>query len=165
MGYAEPTLQFSKTYNHLNIFSTIGNNAKNSLEHNFYFCKRKRASKSLPVILVFTLKILYQRGLFRKGLQMTTILLVSASVMSYTLITELPDSHNSPERETMTKVSQVYAKSEFAEFKTYVNHSWFFWANNFDRDKNKYNEITQENLEKAPDLINLLANSLSSENK
>lgn len=105
---------------------------------------------SVAVLLV-VLKILYQKDVLGKSLQLVSWVLVSGMVMSYTLITELPDSHNSPEREAMTKVAQVYAKSEFADYKTYVNHSWFFWANNFDRDKNRYNEITQKNLENAPD--------------
>lgn len=106
---------------------------------------------SSMLVLLITFKLLYQKGIFANGIKVTSMVIISCLIMAHTLTTEKPDSHNSPERETMTKVSQTYGKSELASYKTYVNHSWFFWANNIDRDRNKYETITKENLEAAPD--------------
>lgn len=106
---------------------------------------------STIVLMLVVFKILSRKGLFSQALKTTSIVLVSGLIMAHTLITEKPDSHNSPERESMTRVSQLYAKSDLSKLKTYVNHSWFFWANNFDRDREKYETITEENLKAAPD--------------
>ncbi len=73
------------------------------------------------------------------------------SIMGHTLITEPPNIHDNPERETMGKISDLYMKGYLKNYKTYVNHSWFFWSNGLDRDYNVYQIIKQENLKQAPD--------------
>jgi len=72
-------------------------------------------------------------------------------ITGFTLITEPPDSHNSPERETMGYVSDLYVKSYLKNYDTYVNHSWFFWMNDIKPDREIYKLITQEDLDQAPD--------------
>lgn len=72
-------------------------------------------------------------------------------IMGHTLITEPPNIHNNPERETMGKISDLYMKGYLKNYKTYINHSWFFWSNSLDRDYDVYQIIKQENLKQAPD--------------
>ncbi len=105
---------------------------------------------SITVIFLFMI-LLYRRkqlnDLIRYGLASIFI----CSIMGHTLITEPPNIHDSPEREIMGKISDLYMKGYLKNYKTYVNHSWFFWSNGLDRDYNVYQIITQENLKQAPD--------------
>ena len=79
-----------------------------------------------------------------------TFLLISFNTL-YTLLTEPPGSHYSPERKTMVSVSDLYMRSYLKNYDCYVNHAWFFWANDLSRDKKVFNLITLENLQQAPD--------------
>ncbi len=68
----------------------------------------------------------------------------------FTGITEPPNKNMSPEREVMQDVSDFYIHSYLNEHTTYVNHIWFFWANDLDKyDTTQYKLVTIENLENA----------------
>jgi tetratricopeptide (TPR) repeat protein len=55
-----------------------------------------------------------------------------------------------PERNAMQEVSDFYTSSYLQEKTTYVNHVWFFWANELDKfDTLKFKPVTIENLNKA----------------
>lgn len=76
---------------------------------------------------------------------------VAIGLMSFTLITEPPDKNNSHERKAISEVSDMYNASFLSEFKTYVNHGTFFWANDLEKNDDRFELITQENMAAAPD--------------
>ncbi|MFK7787656.1 MAG: tetratricopeptide repeat protein, partial [Crocinitomicaceae bacterium] len=77
-------------------------------------------------------------------------LIISFLMLSFSAITEPPNKNMSPEREIMQEVSEFFQPSYLNDNKVYVNHSWFFWANDLDKfDTTKYDEVTMENLEAA----------------
>ena len=70
--------------------------------------------------------------------------------LSFTTITEPPNKNMSPERITMQKVSNLFKSSNINNEICYVNHIWFHWANNFERnDTTKFNLLTIKNLNNA----------------
>jgi len=75
---------------------------------------------------------------------------VGILALLFTGITEPPNKNMSPEREVMQDVSDFYVDSYLSEHTTYVNHIWFFWANDLDKyDTTQYKLVTIENLERA----------------
>lgn len=78
-------------------------------------------------------------------------LLVALACASFTLITEGPDAHNSPERMAMGRLSRVIANSDLMHHPIYVNHGWFYWASGLPRDTISFGGVTKDNLNKAPD--------------
>ena len=101
-------------------------------------------------LLFLTLAVIARNKPLPTFVKLGLAVILSGSIMSYTLITEPPNAHNSPERQTMGEVSNIYAKSYLTNHNKYVNHSWFFWSSGLVRDE-KTDLITQENLEAAPD--------------
>lgn len=55
-------------------------------------------------------------------------LLVGFSVIGFTLITEPPNSHHSPERRTMTDITNYISQAYLNKYDYYANHNWFYWA-------------------------------------
>ncbi len=109
------------------------------------------------IIGILTLLFFLQVIVFRKKqmpemIKYTLTIAVIVSTMGFTLITNPPDIHNSPERTTMNKLSRLYLDSYLKDYDSYVNHIFFFWPNDIPRDyDNKFKLITRENLEQAPD--------------
>ncbi len=83
----------------------------------------------------------YSHGLYGIG--------IGIAALAFTLVTEPINSNMSPERDTMQKVSNVYTNSYLEKLPTYVNHIWFFWANNLNKYDKKYQLVTKENLDSA----------------
>ena len=77
--------------------------------------------------------------------------IIICGIMGYTLITEPPNIHDNPERVTMGEISDLYVNGYLKNYNTYVNHAWFFWSNNLNRDYSVYQILNQKNLKQAPD--------------
>ncbi|MBK5285067.1 MAG: tetratricopeptide repeat protein [Bacteroidia bacterium] len=75
---------------------------------------------------------------------------ITLSLMSFTLITENPDSNMSPQRRLVAEVSDMCQKKNLAGNKIFVNHIWFFWSNDLNKFSENYDKVTLENLRKAP---------------
>lgn len=75
--------------------------------------------------------------------------IIGVVILLHTTITEPPNMNNSPERDTMAKVSDVYVNGYLNDKKTYVNHIWFFWSNELDKFDEKYDLVTMANLDSA----------------
>lgn len=118
-----------------------------SQETNFVNLSIVGAFLLLLLILGF---IVRQKG-FSKTLDYVFTIIVALSVMGHTLITEKPDSHQSPERDTMSRISKIHVKANLEEYELYVNHNWFYWANGIERNYSDSNLVTMENLNNAPD--------------
>lgn len=102
----------------------------------------------LLLLFVLVRKLLANKGWLVYIL--SGILLVTTS--AYTLITEPPDSHYSPERKVLTEVAELYTDSYLRNDKPlYVNHLWFFWSSGLDYPSEEFKALNKENLEKAPD--------------
>lgn len=78
-------------------------------------------------------------------------LLLIISVMGFTLLTEKPDIHNSPERETMETISDLITANYSNNYEIYVNHIWFYWANDLERNSKNYRTLSFESISKADD--------------
>ncbi|NTW31809.1 MAG: tetratricopeptide repeat protein [Bacteroidetes bacterium] len=105
---------------------------------------------SLTFLFVI-MTIIFRKKMMSKVIKYGLAFIITICMMGYTLITEPPDSHNSPERKVMTKLSDIYFKSYLKNYKTYINHNWFFWSSDVMSNRDIYSIITQENLNKAPD--------------
>lgn len=77
--------------------------------------------------------------------------LVFIGSSSYTLITEPPDAHLSPERQALNDLVDTYKGSYLEEIEpVYANHLWFFWTSGLDYPSEKFKTLNKENLDKAP---------------
>jgi tetratricopeptide (TPR) repeat protein len=94
-----------------------------------YFSLRKKAMKSIPVLI--------------PGLAL------SLGMMSFTLVTEKPDANSNPERKTIQAVSDLYSESYLKDLPTYANHIWFYWVNDLDRSDPKFHPVTLSELNAA----------------
>ena len=99
----------------------------------------------LPLFAIFLKKV--PEFVFTFGLPV----LIALGLMSFTLITEPPNAHDSPERQTISKVSDMYVNSFLSKFPTYVNHNTFFWANDLEKESEHFGRINKETLESMPD--------------
>ncbi len=77
--------------------------------------------------------------------------LTAGAVILFTMITEPPDSHDSPERQVVERFAKLYKHSFLKDFPTYVNHPYFFWITGYDKKDPHFRTITREHLEEAPD--------------
>jgi tetratricopeptide (TPR) repeat protein len=123
---------------------------------NHYKLLDEKQYRHIAVVGFFSVLFVLLAFLFRKksagpALKLMLAGLVALSATGYTLVTQPPDSHNSPERKAMTDVALLYTKGYLKNYKTYVNHSWFFWAGDLQRDTGLYKRVTRKNLEAAPD--------------
>lgn len=100
--------------------------------------------------LLIGFKWIFNQEVIKMATRFGMSILIVFVAMGYTLITEKPDGHNSPERIAMTNMSQLYYQSRLNGLNTFVNHPWFFWANNVDRDRDRYKVLTKESIEAAP---------------
>ena len=102
-------------------------------------------------LLFIILTFIHRKKALGKVMEFSLSMLFIGGLMSYTLITEPPNAHNSPERETLTKAAKIYANGYLKNYPTYVNHNWVYWVTDLDRNSEMFNKIKKENLEKAPD--------------
>jgi tetratricopeptide (TPR) repeat protein len=102
------------------------------------------------IFLVFTLLMKVRLMSITKAETYVFALLIALGAFGFTTITEPPNANMNTERTTMKEVSDFYTSSYIQNKITFVNHVWFFWANNLNRnDTSKYREVTKENLNKA----------------
>lgn len=111
---------------------------------------------NLIIISGLTITFIFLSFYFRskplnKGVKAGIFSVLFILTAGFTLVTEPPDNHMSPERITMEQVSDLYLKGYLKDHQTYVNHVWFFWANDLDRHNSKFKTITEENLKEAPE--------------
>ncbi len=74
---------------------------------------------------------------------------VGSAMLALTALVEPPNANQSIERKMMDKVSNHFQNSYFNERTIYVNHIWFFWANDLDRYAETYKGVTMANLDSA----------------
>ncbi len=82
---------------------------------------------------------------------LVTGMLILLMLPAYTFIAEPPKANMNPERSIMDDVSDAYVRSSMSDHPTYVNHIWFFWANDLNRNEEKFHSLNREELIKAPD--------------
>lgn len=106
---------------------------------------------NLYVIIGLVLLTILLLGInkFKKFPSYIPITLIAVALMLFTAYTEPPNIELTPERELMTEVSDVFQDERLKENVTYVNHIWFYWANDVDRYGGKYKGVTMENLDSA----------------
>lgn len=79
---------------------------------------------------------------------MSIVLIVS--MMSFTAIMEPPNVNENEERLIMDDVSTLMiSHPEFDAENIHVNHIWFFWANDLDRQLDRYKPVTVAELDSA----------------
>lgn len=77
-------------------------------------------------------------------------IILGIGMLVFTGITEPPNNNTSPERQAMEQVSDIYIGSYLKDNVTFVNHIWFFWANDLPKyDTIHFKKVTIENLEQA----------------
>jgi len=74
--------------------------------------------------------------------------IVVLTMLSFTLVTEPPNMNQNEERSIMDEVSDLFVNHPEFE-KVHVNHIWFFWANDLDREDEKYKPVTMAELDSA----------------
>ncbi|HTF04381.1 MAG TPA: tetratricopeptide repeat protein [Bacteroidia bacterium] len=104
---------------------------------------------ALFVLFLVTLATFRNTDAARKVKQWIAAVLILGTT-SFTLITEKWDAHMNPERDIMTKVSDLYVDSYLSGLPTYANHIWFYWCNDLERSDDKFKTVTKENLRNAP---------------
>lgn len=75
--------------------------------------------------------------------------IIAVSMLVFTAYTEPPNANNSLERGLMEAVSNDFQNEDLEGRKKYVNHVWFFWANDLDKYSDDYDEVTMNNLDSA----------------
>lgn len=75
--------------------------------------------------------------------------LVGVAMILFTAYTEPPNANTSIERELMEDVSNHFQNEAFDAKVKYINHVWFYWANDLDRYSSEYADITMANLDSA----------------
>jgi tetratricopeptide (TPR) repeat protein len=105
---------------------------------------------SIGVFGVFLWWILTRSKKMQQGKLTLIGVLFAMMAFGFTTITEPPDNNMSPERRVMQDVSEFYVNSYLKEHTTYVNHIWFFWAEDLNKyDTIQYKKVTQANLNAA----------------
>ncbi|NOX85703.1 MAG: hypothetical protein GXO86_07035 [Chlorobi bacterium] len=105
---------------------------------------------SLMILLTVVVYFMFIRYIRQpKSVTMIFGLIMSFGMLSYTLISEPPDANMNGERTAMKRVSDIYMHGYLKEFPVYVNHIWFFWANDLDKFSDNFHKVTKENLQKA----------------
>lgn len=128
----------------------------------FFFSKKLRLhhiisdidNYKIPILLgvislVYILLNLVGKRLLNGVVKIGLSLIFAFGVMSYTLITEPPNAHNSSEREQVTRIADIYFNCYLSKYDTYVNHNWFSWAGDADRERFKI--LNKENINAAKD--------------
>lgn len=107
----------------------------------------------LAALLVILVAMHWKKAISAK-MSVAIGLVVMLGSGAFTFITEPPDNHMNPERETLGMVSDLYVDSYLEDLPLYCNHSWFFWANDLPFYPENYKTeriVNMENLANAPD--------------
>lgn len=106
----------------------------------------------IPMAIVSFLLLVYSEIKFRRAVYHVLLVLITGGTMAFCMVTESPkDFGVSPERTLVSTVSNVISKSSLSQNKIFCNHTWFHWSNNLEKnDTNRYENLTIENIEKAP---------------
>lgn len=77
------------------------------------------------------------------------LILIAFSMIFFTAYTEPPNKELTDERQVMTDVSDVFKSDYFNDRTKYVNHIWFYWANDFNKYGEDFKGVTMVNLDSA----------------
>ena len=104
----------------------------------------------LLTLIPIAVRFLVGENSARKAFRFVLPTLIIGGSLAYTLITEPPIALI-PERAVMFQVADWYEQNHLPQFKTYVNHIWFFYAKEYDYfDEEHFGRVTMANLEQAP---------------
>jgi|GEM_PF-1461766 len=75
---------------------------------------------------------------------------IIATAIASTLLSETPDSHLNPERETLNEISTLFRDGKMQDAPLYVNHIWFFWPHDLGYPADRYRTLTKAAVAAAP---------------
>jgi tetratricopeptide (TPR) repeat protein len=102
------------------------------------------------VLISFLGTVFYWKNILKKKITFLLAVFIGLISLSFSLITEPPNAHLSPERQTVEEIAEIYDSIYQKGQMTYVNHPWFFWAKDFDKsDINRFKYLTLEGLGQA----------------
>ena len=123
------------------------------LQDHHTFLKKNDYTNILTLLSVLiSFAVIY--FIFRKDIQKVksySAFLVAAFCIGFAVISEHPEKNTNTERNILEESSDLYVNSYMKNYKMYVNHIWFFWSNNLNRnDTLKFGLVTKKNLTNAP---------------
>ena len=121
-------------------------------DHHSFLEKNDYTNILVLLSVLFSLALIYI--LFRKDIQKVksySAFLVASFCIGFAVLSEHPDKNINTERKILEEASDLYVGSYMKDYKTYVNHIWFFWSNGLNRnDTSKFGLVTKNNLTNAP---------------
>lgn len=102
------------------------------------------------VLISFLGVFFYWKNILKRNITFLLAIFIGLISLGFTLITEPPKAHLSPERRTVEEIAEIYESIYQKGQVTYVNHPWFFWAKDFDKwDSGRFKYLTLEGLKQA----------------
>ncbi|WP_070136978.1 tetratricopeptide repeat protein [Crocinitomix algicola] len=103
----------------------------------------------LVLALVGLTLILFIWSRFKTLSSIVPMSIVAIGIIMFTSYTEPPNTELTEERAMMTKISDTFQHDLILDKTKYVNHIWFYWANDLDKFSEEYKGVTMQNLDSA----------------